>query len=291
MRIADHFDDKPFVSLEFFPPKEESGWDPFLRTVETCKAADPLFVSVTCGAGGTARGNTLPIADRIQNDLDLEVLVHQTCVGASKDDIDRETDRIREIGVRNVLALRGDLPEGQEDAGGHFEHASDLVAHLKSRDPELGVAVAGYPEPHPASATKAEDLYWQKVKLNQGADFLSTQLFFDNRLYFDLVERLRGMGCEKPVLPGLLPVVSFNNLRRILTLCGASVPGKLFLDFEKAHQEGGDEAVAEMGRELAMNQARDLIAGGAPGVHIFTLNRSAAALRLAEDIRDLRAAA
>ncbi|WP_461210151.1 methylenetetrahydrofolate reductase [NAD(P)H] [Desulfocurvus sp. DL9XJH121] len=275
-----------FISLEFFPPKDPEDWPGFFETVARLKAVDPLFVSVTYGAGGGTQANTLEIVRRLRNEQGLTPMAHLTCVGASREKLHGFLDALEEAGVDNVLALRGDPPQGQTvfEASGDFRHASDLVAFIRRHYPDMGVAVAGYPEGHPECATFREDFEFLKYKLDQGADCTITQLFFDNRLYWNFLERLSSMGVETPVIPGVLPVMSLQSAKRILSFCGASIPGKLLLDLERADAEGGAKAAFEVGMAWAKDQVRGLLEGGAPGVHLYTLNRAEACLDLVNSL-------
>ncbi|MEF2144973.1 MAG: methylenetetrahydrofolate reductase [Desulfovibrionaceae bacterium] len=274
---------KPFLSLEFFPPKERAAWPGFFEVVERLKALDPLFASVTYGAGGGTQDNSLEIVRHLKQDLGVEPMAHLTCVGASTSRIREFLSALRDADVQNVLALRGDPPKDNPDfdfATSEFSHASDLAVFIKKNFPEMAVAVTGYPEPHVESPSIREDLHWTKVKVESGGDFLVTQLFFDNRLYFDFVERLGTMGVHAPVVPGVLPILSIKSAKFILSLCGASIPGKFLAALEQAFEQGGDEAVREVGLAYAVAQAQELIDGGAPGVHLYTLNKAEACLEI-----------
>ena len=265
---------KPFVSLEFFPPAAESHLPEFYETVERLRSIDPLFLSVTYGAGGGKQQNT------------LNVMAHLTCVGAEPQAISDFVSHLRAAGVHNVLALRGDAPRGVSDwdwNAGHFHNARDLVRFLRSEHPDLGIGVAGYPAPHPDAATFASDRAYLADKLRAGADFVITQLFFDVREYESLVSSLRAAGLETPVIPGILPIQSFDSLRRVLSLCGANIPGKLYLALEEANAKGGAEAVREAGLKFAVQQIRTLLDNGAPGIHLYSLNKSEMCLRLVEE--------
>ncbi|GFM35847.1 methylenetetrahydrofolate reductase [NAD(P)H] [Desulfovibrio psychrotolerans] len=274
----------PFYSLEFFPPKERENWPGFFRTVERLKALDPLFASVTYGAGGSTQDNTLEITAHIKNAIGIEPMAHLTCVGADGEKITDFLDKLRAAGVHNVLALRGDAPRGVEIDWNTqaFRYASDLVTFVRDCCPDFGISVAGYPAAHPESLTFSDDLAYTKVKLDAGSDFVVTQLFFDVREYFNFVAQLRAAGVNKPVLPGILPIQSLGSIRRILTLCGANIPGKLYLALEEANEKGGDEAVKEAGLEFAVQQIRRLVDGGAPGIHLYTLNKADMCLEIAE---------
>ncbi len=288
MRIIDLMGRRsPFLSLEFFPPKEKEAWPKFFSTAEKLAALDPLFVSVTYGAGGGTQGNTLDIVARLKQDLGLEPMAHLTCVGATEAVILDFLERLRASGIHNVLALRGDAPKDQPGftfENQPFRHASDLASLIRKHHPDMGVAVTAYPEPHVEAPSIADELRWAKHKLESGGDFAITQLFFDNRLYVDFVERLRAMGVDKPVLPGVLPILSLKSAKFILSLCGASIPGKFLAALEKAFDQGGDEAVYRVGLDFAKNQARELLEKGAPGVHLYTLNRAEPCLEIGESL-------
>ena len=279
--------ERPFISLEFFPPKERAEWPLFFQTVERLARINPLFASVTYGAGGSTHGDTLEIVSRLKQESGLETMAHLTCIGAYRGDVRAFLDRLVEAGVDNVLALRGDPPK---DAAPEFSacrtllHASDLVAFIRQSHPDLGVGVAGYPETHPEAASPETDLEFLRLKLDQRGDFVITQLFFDNRFYFDFVERARSLGINKPIIPGILPVVSLKLVKRIVSLCGAAIPPAFLAELEEADSRGGAAAVQAAGVAYARRQAEELLAHGAPGVHLYTLNRSEALLELVEGL-------
>jgi methylenetetrahydrofolate reductase (NADPH) len=288
VRIADLISARrePFVSLEFFPPKQESSWPDFFSVATRLQAVDPLFVSVTYGAGGSTQKNTLDIVAKLARDHGYTPMAHLTCVGADEAAIDAFLRSLQSVGVDNVLALRGDPPAGQttfipENAA--FAHASDLVRFIRARHKKLGVGVAAYPEKHPESPTPEDDLRHLKAKLALGGDFAITQLFFDNKLYFDFVAKARAAGITAPVVPGILPVASLAGLTRILGFCGATVPPDFLEDLKKADQEG-PEAVRACGVAHATAQAKGLLAGGAPGVHLYTLNRARSCLEIVKGL-------
>lgn len=278
MRIADLIaHKKPFISLEFFPPKDKAEWPAFFGIVERLKELEPLFVSVTYGAGGSTQSDTLEIVTRLTRDYGLEAMAHLTCVGATPDAIRTFLDELVKAGVQNVLALRGDPPK---DAPAGFatckelHYASDLVTFIRSCYPDLGLGVAGYPETHPEAKSPGSDLDYLKLKLDQGGDFIITQLFFDNRSYFDFVRRARELGIEKPIIPGIIPVVSLKVINRIVSLCGAAIPAAFMAELEEADRRGGAAAVQAIGVAYARRQAQELLAAGVPGVHLYTLNRA-----------------
>lgn len=268
---------RPFVSFEFFPPKRQDSLPPFYETVRRLGILNPLFVSVTYGAGGGSQDNTLDIVSGLQRGEGLETMSHLTCVQASEERIAGYLAQIESVGSGNVLALRGDPPKGGSCTfvpdNERFRHASDLIEYIRAIRPGVCIGVACYPDPHPESSSVREDLDWTAHKLGL-ADFAITQLFFDNRIYFELVEKLADRGVHKPVIPAVLPVPSVQSAKFILGLCGAAIPGKLLLALEKADAEGGVEAAAAVGREFARVQIHDLLERGAPGVHLYTLNRA-----------------
>jgi methylenetetrahydrofolate reductase (NADPH) len=274
---------RPFVSLEFFPPKEREAWPAFFQVVERLLPVKPLFASVTYGAGGGTHVNTLEIVARLKQEYALEPMAHLTCVGASREKIRGFLDALAVSGVDNVLALRGDPPRGQEHfvPDSHdFQHASDLVAFIRQEYPRLGLGVAGYPECHPAAVSPAADLDYLRRKVALGGDFVVTQLFFDNDVYFRFVKAARAVGITAPLVPGVLPVLSLASAKRMAGLCGASVPPIYMAALEQADAAGGSSAVAEIGIAHARKQAQELLAGGAPGVHLYTLNKSEAVLEI-----------
>ena len=273
----------PFYSLEFFPPKNESQWPAFFEAVTKLRQLNPLYASVTYGAGGGTQANTLEITARLAQ-LGITPMPHLTCVGATSERLAVFMEKLQNLGIANVMALRGDAPQtpGFSWNSGEFKYASDLVAFVRRHFPDFCIGVAGYPGAHPESPSFASDLAFTKKKLDAGADFVVTQLFFDVREYFSMVERLRAMGEKRPIVPGILPIQSLESIRRILSLCGANIPGKLYLALEEANARGGAEAVKEEGIAFAAGQIRRLIDNGAPGIHLYTLNMASSCLRIAE---------
>ncbi|MFU2209763.1 methylenetetrahydrofolate reductase [NAD(P)H] [Solidesulfovibrio sp. C21] len=284
MRIKELIQAKrPFVSLEFFPPKQREAWAGFFEVVERLLPVHPLFVSVTYGAGGSTHAHTLEIVSRLKTAYGLEPMAHLTCVGASREKIRGFLDALAEAGVDNVLALRGDPPKGQEafvPDSDDFQHASDLVSFIRQERPGLGIGVAGYPECHPAAVSPEADLEFLRQKICLGGDFVVSQLFFDNDAYFGFVDRCRAAGIDVPIIPGVLPVMSLASIKRLAGLCGAHLPPAYLAELERADAAGGNAAVAEAGIAYARRQARDLIARGAPGVHLYTLNKAEAVLSI-----------
>jgi methylenetetrahydrofolate reductase (NADPH) len=288
MKIIDAINQqKQFISLEFFPPKARTDWPTFFQTVQRLAHLQPLFASVTYGAGGSTNVDTLEIVSRIQQEYGIETMAHLTCLGSKIEEISRFLNDLAAAGVTNVLALRGDLPQdGSVTAPlpSPLQYASDLVRMIRSEFPGTGIAVAGYPEVHPESADLAADLSFLKLKLDCGADFAITQLFFDTTLYLDFVTRARKASITKPIIPGILPVVSLKVIKRIVSLCGASIPAEFLAELETADQAGGAAAVQKVGVAHARRQIRELLEAGVPGVHIYTLNRAEVVMDLVEGL-------
>lgn len=272
---------KPFFSLEFFPPADRENWPEFFGVAEKLAGLKPLFVSVTYGAGGAKQANTLEITGQLVR-MGLTGMAHLTCVGAEPEKIEKFLRALEAAGVENVLALRGDAPKNSQIdwQAAPFSHASDLVRFIRATAPQMGIGVAAYPSPHPESRSFSRDRLHTAHKLASGADFAITQLFFDVREYEDLCRGLKARGIDVPVIPGILPIQSLDSLKRVLSLCGANIPGKLYLELEAAHREGGAQAVREAGAAFALNQIRRLLELGAPGIHLYTLNKSALCSRL-----------
>lgn len=275
----------PFFSLEFFPPSDAAQLPGFYKTVEQLRALEPLFVSVTYGAGGARRQNTLAVTAELAR-RGFTAMAHLTCVGAEPEGIAGFLRDLRAAGVNNVLALRGDPPAGAawDWQAGRFCHAADLVAFVRAQEPDMGIGVAAYPAPHPESPSFSADREHTAEKVRAGADFAVTQLFFDVREYEALVENLHAHGLDVPVLPGILPIQSFDSLRRVLSLCGANIPAKLYLELEEANRKGGAAAVRDAGLDFAVRQICRLLDCGAPGIHLYTLNKGDLCLQIAEEV-------
>lgn len=280
---------KPFYSVEFFPPKDQASLPQFFAEVEKLKAINPLFASVTYGAGGTTSDTTLQITGQLAS-MGVNPMAHLTCVGATPEGIDKYLRSLEAANVTSILALRGDAPKDCPDydwSKGEFQHASDLVEFIKNNFPHFTVAVAAYPSPHPESPTFSSDREAAAFKLEK-SDFAITQLFFDSREYENYVSSLRRKGINKPVIPGIMPIRSFDSLRRIMRLSGGNIPSQLYLSLEEAHDKGGKEAVRAAGLEFAARQIKTLTEEyGAPGIHLYTLNKANLCLSLAEIVDSL----
>ncbi|MCP3915448.1 MAG: methylenetetrahydrofolate reductase [NAD(P)H] [bacterium] len=289
MKIRDaYLAGHPVFSFEFFPPKTDAGAENLMRTVADLKSAvEPDFVSVTYGAGGSTRDRTHQIVTRIQDELALTAMAHQTCVAASRAEIGASVQRLVDSGIENVLALRGDPPAEDtafEPPADGFRHATDLIAFLE-QEFDFSVGAASYPENHPESTGTESDLKWTKLKQDVGAGFLISQLFFDNEHYFGFVERARGAGITVPIVPGIMPVTNVAQVQRFTRMCGASIPEALLDRLRPVQEDAG--AVMATGIEHAIMQCRDLLARGAPGIHFYTLNKSHATRSILAALRHL----
>jgi methylenetetrahydrofolate reductase (NADPH) len=281
MRIAEMYDrGRPVISFEFFPPRTDRGYVSLFRTIEELKRLDPGFVSVTMGAGGSTRRKTLELVTRIQRQLGITAMAHLPCVGFTRAELASILDRIVENELENVLALSGDPPAdqpGYQPPHDGFRYASELVEFIRSGW-DLCVGGGCYPETHPAAPSPEEDLRNLRRKVDAGADFLITQLFFDNEEYFDFLGRARDIGVGVPIVPGIMPITSAANIRRITSLCGARIPRELDARLQETAED--DDATAELGVERATLQCRELLDRGVPGIHFYTLNRSPATRRI-----------
>jgi methylenetetrahydrofolate reductase (NADPH) len=273
---------RPLRSIEFFPPKDDAGVEALRHTASALKAMAPDFVSVTYGAGGSTRQRTAQVSGFLKSDFGYTVMPHLTCVGHSREELNAIADRIHEDGFRNIMTLRGDPPKGSTEfkaASDGLRYANELVTLLKARHPDFCLGVGGYPEKHPEAPSAAVDLENLKRKVDAGADFVTTQLFFDNGNYYRFVDRCRDAGISVPIVPGIMPVLSLKQIQRFTSMCGTSLPATLIRRLEAA----GDvpEVVEAVGIDWALTQIRDLLARGSPGYHLYILNRAKSALSLA----------
>jgi len=267
---------QPTFSVEFFPPKTAEAKEALFATARSLRELEPDFVSVTYGAGGSTREGTVEITKTLKDELGYETMAHLSCVGETTEGLATTLDRIAAAGIENVFALRGDPPRGQEDfvqPDGGLGSAAELAAFISAGwDFTLGGAC--FPEVHPEAPDLETDLAYLKTKVEAGASFLITQLFFDNQVYFDFVAAARAAGIEVPILAGVIPVASFAQTRRICDLCDASIPPRLEAAFAAA--DGDEQAEFELGIAYAAQQCSELLIAGAPGVHFYALNRSPA---------------
>jgi len=266
----------PTFSVEFFPPKTPEGTEALFETARSLRELGPDFVSVTYGAGGSTREGTVEITRALKDEVGLETMAHLSCVGETREGLAATLDQIAAAGIENVFALRGDPPRGQEDfvqPEGGLGSAAELAAFI-GESWEFTVGGACFPEVHPEAPDLETDLAYLKTKVEAGASFLITQLFFDNQVYFDFVEAARGAGIDVPIVAGVIPVASFAQTKRICALCDASIPDRLERAFAAA---GGDErAEFELGIAYAAQQCAELLVAGAPGIHFYALNRAPA---------------
>jgi len=275
----------PVFSFEFFPPKSEEGEAKLWDTLRELHDLKPTFVSVTYGAGGSTRTKTVGLTRKIKAELGIDPMAHLTCVGSTADEIRSVLEDLQESGIENVLPLRGDPPKGAdrfEVTAGGFAYASELTAFIK-KDFDFCLGGAAYPEGHIECASPYQDLHNLKQKVDAGAEFLVTQLFFDNRYYFDFVDRARASGITVPIIPGIMPITNVEQVKRFTKMCGASIPEQLLVELEKRADK--PERVMELGIAHATIQALGLIQGGAPGIHFYTLNKSTAAREILTAIR------
>jgi methylenetetrahydrofolate reductase (NADPH) len=286
MRIVEKLGgSSPAISFEFFPPKDQEGVDRLFATVAELAPFAPAYVSVTYGAGGSTRQLTVDLVGRIQREVGIEAMAHLTCVGATQAELGGVLDQLEEKGVQNVIALRGDPPKGSTTfvtPEGGFGHASELAGFVKQRG-RFCVAGACYPEKHPEAASLEVDMANLKRKVDAGAEFLITQLFFDNADYFAFVERARSIGITVPIIAGIMPVTNVSQIKRFTAMCGAAMPDALLQKLEPV--AANTDAVGEIGVQHAVDQCRELLAKGAPGVHFYTLNRSKATVEILKRLR------
>jgi methylenetetrahydrofolate reductase (NADPH) len=289
MKISDCYRrQKHTFSFEFFPPKTDEGEAKLFDTVKHLKTLSPSFVSVTYGAMGTTRANTIRIVERIKSEIGIEAAAHFTCVGHTQDDIETVLTELKEKGVENIVALRGDPPKGETEfkpVPGGFRYASELVRfiHMHPRfSKAFALAVAGYPEGHVECKDKVKDLEHLKHKVDQGADAIITQLFFSNRDFFDFSARCRKAGISIPIIPGVMPVTHGPQIQRFASMCGAQVPKRMQ---EAIAKFGDDQASVEaFGIEYATEQCQELLKSGVPGIHFYTLNKSHATERIYKNL-------
>jgi methylenetetrahydrofolate reductase (NADPH) len=277
MRIEQILDEhRPVFSFEFFPPKTDEGQRTLEGTLAELKEDRPEFVSVTYGAGGSTRERTVEITKWIKQDLGIEAMAHLSCVGEPTERLVDILEEVEAAGIENILALRGDPPRGETEWRPHpggLEYSIGLIELIRSRF-DFCIGAACFPEVHPEAESFDGDLAYAKRKVDAGASFLITQLFFDNELYFDFVEAARSAGIGVPLIPGIMPITNYKQIKTITGMCGATIPAEL--ERELNGRADDPEAVAELGVAYATLQCSDLLARGAPGIHFYTLNRSPA---------------
>jgi methylenetetrahydrofolate reductase (NADPH) len=272
---------EPILSFEFFPPKDALAAERLMHDVAGLRACTPNFVSITYGAGGSTRALTLEYTEKLGKAFNCATMPHLTCVGHSRDELVEIIQSFRRAGARQIMALRGDPPRGEKEFKPHpngLHHASELVALIRETFPECIIGVAGYPEKHPEAKSLKSDLLHLRDKVAAGADFITTQLFFDNKIYFRFVEQCRELGIKVPILPGLMTILSRPQAERFCALCGTTIPQSLLSALDEAGEDA--DAVEAVGVDWTAGQVLDLLEGGAPGIHLYLLNRSRPTLRL-----------
>ena len=286
MKIKDLFTggEKSF-SFEFFPPKNYTSILELGINVGQLMKLSPSFISVTYGAGGSTQDASFNLIDYINNKIGLVTMAHYTCVNATKEKVARDLDFFQEKNIENLILLRGDPPKGEtkfNNEGGDFHFASDLIEFVAEQD-RFCIAAAGYPESHPESVSIEKDIENLKYKVDKGADFVVTQLFFDNNSYFDFVERARNAGITIPIVPGIMPITNFKQIKKFTQMCGAKIP-ELLVEKLEPHQNDFTKTY-DIGVEFAINQCRELLDKGAPGLHFYTLNKSRATVDIFSSIK------
>jgi methylenetetrahydrofolate reductase (NADPH) len=270
----------PTLSFEFFPPKSEAGFAQLYQTIDDLHPLKPTYVSVTYGAGGSTRQKTVDLVERIQKELSIRSMAHLTCVGHTADEISAILDTLWNSGIRNVLALRGDPPAGQSQfvaTEGGFANSSELVKYVRGRH-DFCIGVAGYPEGHPQCLNRTRDLEHLKQKVDNGGNFIITQLFFDNADFYRFRDAARSMGIKVPIVAGLMPILNVAQTKRFVSMCGAKIPHPLLTKLESL--EANPEDVYAAGIQYAIRQCEDLLANGVDGLHFYTLNKSKATVEI-----------
>ncbi len=272
-------------SVEFFPPKTDKGEESLFEEIAVLKKLKPSFCSVTYGAGGSTRGKTVELVDRIHRECRMEVMCHLTVVGQSKDEVRAVLTGLKEKGIENLIALGGDPPQGVVDWVPHpdgFSHSVELVREAASYR-WFSIAVAGFPEVHPRALSREADLKYLKEKVDAGADVVITQLFFDNEDFYRYVDDLQKLGVRAPIVPGILPVLSAPQVRRFTSVCGARIPPRLERLLAKVEED--EEGAARLGIDYATEQCQGLLSFGVPGIHFYSLNKSRSVKAIFENLR------
>jgi len=273
---------KPVISFEIFPPKTDQGYDNLIDTLNELKELSPDYITVTYGAMGTTRDKTIEIASYVQKEFKINTACHLTCVSATKDEITEILKEMKQNNIRNIVALRGDPPAGEKEfkpPENGFSHANELVGHIRKfenkyfpEDEKFGIAVAGYPEKHLEAPSFDIDIMNLKRKVNAGGDIIITQLFFENSSYFNFLKLVKSAGIDKPVIPGLMPILSAKQIQKITTMCGSEIPNDLSRKLDDAADD--NTLAKKIGIEQCTKQARELLEYGVPGIHFYVLNRA-----------------
>lgn len=288
MKIGEYLKQKRFsVSFEFFPPKTPEGEEELFQTIKSLQPINPAFVSVTYGAGGSTKDRTRRVVERIHRETNLTVMAHLTCIAHTKEELLQILKEYRDVGIENILALRGDVPVHTPDfkpPEGACRHADELVRLIRENfDGWFSVGVASYPEGHPESPNMEWEIKYFKKKVEAGADFSITQMFFDNAYYYRFVDACQKVGIDVPVIPGIMPITNFKQVQKFASMCRATIPQHLIERLEP--YADNPEETLKIGVEFAVRQCLDLIENGVPGLHFYTLNKSKATLLIYEGIK------
>lgn len=270
---------RPTLSFEFFPPKTPEQEAHLYEVLGRLKRYQPDFTSVTYGALGTTSEKTFRWVKEIKNQFNIEPVAHLTCIAATRGSILSQLNELEGMGVQNILALRGDPPEGQMDFSpppNGFQYAKDLAAFIKENKPDFCLGVAGFPEGHPRSPSLVKDIEYLKEKIEAGGEYVITQLFFDNQYYFDFVDRCRKAGINVPIIPGVMPIVSLKQIKKMTKVCGATIPAGLLAKIEENEKFGIDYAIV---------QCRELLEHGVPGIHFFVMNQAGPISRILDNLK------
>ncbi|MFT8315890.1 MAG: methylenetetrahydrofolate reductase [NAD(P)H] [Clostridium sp.] len=287
MKIKDMYNKKiPLISFEIFPPKKETNIESIYNTIDVLSSLEPDFISVTYGAGGSNDNKTMDIASIIKNKYNIEALAHLTCINSTKDDIENTLNNLNENNINNILALRGDFPSDSHKSDKlEYKYASDLIKHIKSKQ-SFSIGAACYPEGHIECKNLREDLLHLKQKVSTGAEFLITQLFFDNEYFYSFNEKIKELNINVPISIGIMPVTNKNQLLKMISLCGADLPNRFIRILTK--YEYNPEALKEAGIAYATEQIVDLLSYGADGIHIYTMNNPEIAKKILSNISYIR---
>ncbi|MFN3471473.1 MAG: methylenetetrahydrofolate reductase [NAD(P)H] [Aquificaceae bacterium] len=288
MKIGQYLKGNRFsISFEFFPPKTPEGEEELFQTIKSLRELNPTFVSVTYGAGGSTRDRTRRVVERIHRETDLTVMAHLTCIAHSREELLKIIEEYKGIGIENLLALRGDIPANMPDfkpPHGACKHAQELVELIRENFKDwFSVGVASYPEGHPESPNMEWEIKYFKRKVEAGADFSITQMFFDNGYYYEFVELCQRAGINIPIIPGIMPITNFRQVQKFASMCGATIPQRLIEKLEP-YAENPEETL-KIGVEFATEQCLDLLENNVPGLHFYTLNKSKATLMVYEGIK------
>ena len=284
MRVKDIIStSRPACSFEFFPPKTDALQDELLREINELQALKPSYISITYGAGGSTRDRTFDLVMQVHKETGLPIISHLTCIGSDRDEMHAILSRYEENGIHDILALRGDSPRGQEQTGSDdFPQAADLVAFIKKEFPTMCVGVAGFPEGHPETPNRLREIEYLKEKVDAGADYIITQLFFDNRDFHDFCGRCKLAGINVPIIAGILPITNKSGMIRMADLAaGARIPAPLLEEIQNC---GNDTEVEKAGIRWAAAQIKDLIGSGVDGIHLYTLNSAGAVKQIFETL-------